>query len=97
MRPVEEDHEHAILALAAACSISRSDVGSMASDSRSRGPNDDVLGRLDLLQDAILQDLEIGRAKISDRLAILRRIGINADEVGLRPECWCCLIGLGRL
>ena len=56
-----------------------------------------MLERLDLLQDTILEDLEIGRSKIRHGLAIPGGIGINPDEVGFRPECWRCLIGLCRL
>ena len=50
---------------------------------RSRWPNDDVLEGFDLLENAVLEDLELLRLQVEDRLAVLEGVGVDPDEVRL--------------
>ena len=60
--------------------MSRCELGSVRAVC---GPivGDDVLERLDLLRDAILEHLEVGGLEPVDDAAVLGRVGVHADEV----------------
>ncbi len=53
---------------------------------RPAGPHDDVLEAVDCLRRVVFVDLEVGGRQVLHRLAVLRGIDVDADEVGLRAE-----------
>ena len=46
----------------------------------------DVFELIDLLDDAVLEDLEVRFGQVGDRFAVLEDVRVNAYEVGLGAE-----------
>ena len=86
VRRVEEDDEDAIPGIRGGLQrlALRADLDALAL--RPRRAHDHVLEGLDLLQNAVLEDLELLRLQVEDRLAVLEGIGVDPDEVRADPD-----------
>ena len=71
--------------------------GSDRSDCGSGRAHEDVFERLNRLQLAVFEDLEVFGAQIQHGLSGLGRIHVDAHEVGLGAERWRLLRVLGGL